>query len=300
MDYLTQLGALRAQDVPKDMAAQDTITDAHAAPEKLRPAREQGLLQKYRFRFGKLESATYLGHGDLIRELPRVLRRAGLRLKYSEGFHPKPELSFAPALSLGIPSLDEYFDAVIIAPPPIEEVLQRLATEQSSGLWFRGAARLDEGEPGLSKLVYSAHYVLIVPVSITDALGGESRLIDSISEFMAKESVLVERRKEHSVAQIDARRFVLSFRRASEQSAAAIEPFARVLAGTLCDLVVSVGQSGSVKPREVLAAMLPSAGTEVGAIRLALLDQNGLPIFCRHSGPNSNWAEAPSWNCSAS
>ena len=100
------------------------------------------------------------------------------------------------------------------------------------------------------------------------------------------------------MAQIDARRFVLSFQRASQQSAAAIQPFARVLSGTLCDLVVSVGQSGSVKPREVLAAMLPSAGTEVGAIRLALLDQNGLPIFCRHSGPDANWAEAPQWSCS--
>lgn len=299
VDFLTQLGASGAQDVPFVPTTQDVITGVHPAPEKLRPAREQGLLEKFRFRFGKLESATYLGHGDLIRELPRVLRRAGLRLKYSEGFHPKPELSFAPALSLGIPSLDEYFDAVVIASPPIDEVLQRLSAEQASGLWFRGAARLNEGEPGLSKLVHSAHYVLIVPANVTNAIGGESRLIESISEFMAKESVLVERRKEHSVAQIDARRFVLSFQRASEQSAAAIEPFTHILSGTLCDLVVSVGQSGSVKPREVLSAMLPSAGTAVGAIRLALLDQDGLPIFCRHSGPNSNWAEAPQWTCSA-
>ena len=71
-----------------------------------------------------------LGHGDLIRELPRVLRRAGLRLKYSQGFHPKPELSFAPALSLGVASIDEYVDAAIIDPPSIEQMLERLSAER--------------------------------------------------------------------------------------------------------------------------------------------------------------------------
>lgn len=291
-EYLTQLGASKPREAVKP-AIVTPQPELHAAPEKQRPTREFLSAQRFRFRFGKLESAVFLGHGDLIRELPRVLRRAGLRLKYSEGFHPKPELSFAPALSLGVPSLDEYFDAVVIDPPPIEEILLRLSHEQASGLWFRGATPLSKDDPGLSKLVHAAHYVLIIPSVTVTAVGGEAAVLSRISEFMAKESVLIERRKENTVSKIDARRFVQKCDRAIDTSVSAIEPFTGRLSGILCDLVVSLGQSGSVKPREVLSAMLPIGGNEAGAIRLALLDETGEPVFFRHS--RFGWTEAPKW-----
>jgi radical SAM family uncharacterized protein/radical SAM-linked protein len=295
VEYLTQLGATKAPEPVTEVAATEEPSAPHEAPEKRRPVRDFATAQRFRFRFGKLESAVFLGHGDLIRELPRILRRAGLRLKYSEGFHPKAELSFAPALSLGIPSLDEYFDAVIMDPPPIEYVLGRLSTEQSGGLWFRGATALSTDDPGLSKLVHAAHYVLMIPASALTEIGGESGLMDRVSDFMTQKSVLVERRKESTISMIDARRFVLRCELASDASATAITPFVSGFSGTLCDLVVSVGQSGSVKPREVLSAVLPGGVTEAGAIRLALLQENGLPLYLKHSEGLGSWKEAPHW-----
>ena len=67
----------------------------------------QGTPHGYRLRYTKLGRVAYLGHLDLVRHLPRIFRRAGLEIFYSVGFHPKPELSFGPALGLGIPSLGE-------------------------------------------------------------------------------------------------------------------------------------------------------------------------------------------------
>jgi len=304
VEYLTQLSASQ----PPKCESQITSTpppvavppELHVHPEKNRPVRECAVVRRLRFRFGKLESAVFLGHGDLIRELPRVLRRAGLRLKYSEGFHPKAALSFAPALSLGIPSLDEYFDAVAIDPPLIEDVLSRLSVEQSGGLWFRGAVALGDDDPGLSKVIHSAHYVLMIPPSVVDAVGGEAELRARLSEFMAKESVVVERRKETSVSRVDARRFVTKLELASEASAAAIRPFCTEFSGVLCDLVVSVGQNGSVKPREALSAILPSGCESAAAIRVALLDEKAVPVFARYTAPGGGWTEAPCWSVATS
>ena len=46
---------------------------------------------------------------------------------YSMGFHPKPELSFGPALGLGIPSLGELVDVTLIDDLTPDELLRRLA-----------------------------------------------------------------------------------------------------------------------------------------------------------------------------
>src|ERR1043166_2759056 len=91
------------------------------------PVRPGGPPKRFRLRFEKTGPAALLGHLDLGRELPRAIRRAGVRLRYSEGFHPKPDLSFGPALSLGVASLDEYVDAKLIDAPGTEELVARLA-----------------------------------------------------------------------------------------------------------------------------------------------------------------------------
>jgi hypothetical protein len=51
--------------------------------------------------------SAFLSHLDLIRALPRAFRRLELPLHYSQGFHPKPDMTFGPALSLGVASLGE-------------------------------------------------------------------------------------------------------------------------------------------------------------------------------------------------
>ena len=295
VQYLAQLGALHTQEAQTEPLPPHSLETAHNDPERLRPQREIGTIERFRFRYAKLGASVLLGHGDLIRELPRALRRAGLRLKYSQGFHPKAELSFAPALSLGVASIDEYFDTIVIDSPPLEQVLERLSINQLSGLWFRGAVRLTDESPSLSKLVQAARYALCVPPDALKACGGHTGLFDGISFFMAEQSVLVERRKEKSVSSIDTRRFVVRFELADDDTISEVKPFVHQPWATLLDLVVTLGPNGSVKPSEVLRAALPSAGSGIKAIRVALLESDGLPICRRYVGTELSWVEAPPW-----
>ena len=291
--YLTGLGAKNKEQPPQKQSGNFEVEAALSEPEKLRPLRDITSIERYRFRFAKLGPAVLLGHGDLIRELPRVLRRAGLRLKYSQGFHPKAELSFAPALSLGVASIDEYVDAAIIDPPPLEDMLKSLSTEQRGGLWFRDAVRLTQDSRGLSKLIHAAHYALVLFPSLVQACGGEAGIRNLITGFLAKDKVFIERCKEKSVWTVDARRFVLRFDLALSETNQAILPYVQEPTCTILDLVVSLGQAGSVKPREVLQAMLPGGESGHRAIRVAFLDENQRPIFDGQLAEGMPWVTAP-------
>jgi radical SAM family uncharacterized protein/radical SAM-linked protein len=276
VSYLTELGAT-VPNVP--VVAEPTVTATTSAPERLRPVRDIKSLARYRFRYAKLGAAVLLGHGDLIRELPRALRRAGLRLNYSQGFHPKPDLSFAPALSLGVASLDEYIDVSLIDPPPVVQALERLAAEKPGGLWFRDARVLGADDKGLAKLIHAARYAVLLSEDWVNTNGGVQALDERVSSFMAQSCAMIQRHKGNAVWEIDARHYVTRLERAEESFREKLSPHIDVSNTIALDLVVSIGQDGSVKPREVLQAAFPSAELGHRSIRMALLDKEGTPIF---------------------
>ena len=56
-----------------------------------------------------MNQAKYFGHLELVNIFLRALRRAGVPLKFSEGFHPLPRISFEDPLPIGIESRKEVF-----------------------------------------------------------------------------------------------------------------------------------------------------------------------------------------------
>ncbi|HEY5284456.1 MAG TPA: TIGR03936 family radical SAM-associated protein, partial [Polyangia bacterium] len=123
----------------------------------------QGEPGRFRLRYSKLGPAAFLGHLDLVRHLPRAFRRAGLEIFYSKGFHPKPGLSFGPALGLGIPSLGELLDVKLVDKLPPEEILGRLQKVSPPGIEFLSAAALAVGDPPLGRVLTEAHYAVRLP-----------------------------------------------------------------------------------------------------------------------------------------
>lgn len=63
------------------------------------------IVGRYRVTFAKLRAARLLGHNDLMRTLLLALCRAGAPIRYHGGAQPRPVLSFAPALPLGVGGL---------------------------------------------------------------------------------------------------------------------------------------------------------------------------------------------------
>ncbi|HMA94535.1 MAG TPA: TIGR03936 family radical SAM-associated protein, partial [Polyangiaceae bacterium] len=279
-------GGLESKDVPSAVVeaesdAESPSSERAASPEAHRPAQLGGQSVDWRLRFEKTGPASMLGHLDLIRELPRVFRRAGVRVAYSRGFHPKPSLSFAPALSLGVASLDEYVDASLLDAPPREQLLDALSRASASGIRFLDATWLKERTPSLSKCIAAARYAVVVPEALFQSLGGRSGVGAKLDEFMAQSSYIFTRHLDRQEKRIDMRQFVSSL--ALGQPSLDEEAHAAGIRGDFqtLELVVAITPTGSVKALEVAQALFGESSRDCRAVRTALLDRQGRPLFHR-------------------
>ena len=63
-----------------------------------------------RLLFEKTGNAVWISHLDLMRLFQRAFKRAGLPLTHTQGFNPRPSVSIALPLSVGVQSRCELLD----------------------------------------------------------------------------------------------------------------------------------------------------------------------------------------------
>lgn len=97
------------------------------APDREEPGR-------YRLTYAKLEEARWLSHLELVSVIYRSLRRSGLPLTFSSGFHPLPRVSFHGALPVGLESLGETLDLVLARRLGADVLVDRLNQALPPGL----------------------------------------------------------------------------------------------------------------------------------------------------------------------
>jgi radical SAM family uncharacterized protein/radical SAM-linked protein len=78
--------------------------------------------RKFRCLITKAGPSRFLGFLEWKEAVIRALRRAGLPLGYSEGFHPMPRISFGAALPVGLSSLGEVIDIQVMDWPTADSV----------------------------------------------------------------------------------------------------------------------------------------------------------------------------------
>ena len=221
----------------------------------------QGEARRYRLRYAKLGRTIYLGHLDLIRHLPRIFRRAGIDLHYSEGFHPKPELSFGPALGLGIPSFAEVLDIKISEQLDAQELVARLNQVTLEGIAFLDAVQLREGDRNLGRVLGLAEYLAILP---------EPTDVDrALMRFASDQPLSVVRAgsPEHGSPKlgrrVDVRRTLRRVARAGDELRARVLQQVVVKEGTgLLAFAAVLSAEGGARPLEVIAALLDEPTAE--------------------------------------
>ncbi len=124
------------------------------------PAGEAGeALLRYRAVYAKRDKARYLSHIDLIHVIQRAFRRAGIEVRKTEGFHPKMDFSYGPALPLGMEAGREVLEFRSTRLMEGRDFLGRVNKSLPAGIRFSALERLPPGAPSLSaaieKLVYS-------------------------------------------------------------------------------------------------------------------------------------------------
>ncbi len=67
-------------------------------------------MQRLRIRFSRGEEVKFISHLDIMRLWQRAFHRAEILLAYSEGFNPRPRISLAAPLPIGVSSEAELMD----------------------------------------------------------------------------------------------------------------------------------------------------------------------------------------------
>jgi len=184
---------------------------------------------RVRIRFSKQGDLRLIGHRDLMRCLERVFRRAGLKLSFSEGFHPKPRMTFPLALAVGIEGVDEVMEFELAEQYSAEELLRRLAPQAPPGLQFHAVETLPEG--ARKAQVHGAAYEVAIPAPCPKALGRR------IEALLAAETWPIDRGPGRSP--IDLRQSIVNL----------------TMDGGRLSMRLGVDRRGTAGPRDVLAAL---------------------------------------------
>ncbi|MGE0789605.1 MAG: TIGR03960 family B12-binding radical SAM protein [Sandaracinaceae bacterium] len=269
LGFLAQLGADRprvrlpvAEEAPKKK-------DERRRPEPLPP---KGEPTRVRLRFEKVGRAAYRGHLDLIRVLPRIFRRVGMPLYYSQGFHPKPQMVFAPALSLGIASLAEYVDVTLDdgVPFSLDGLCERLNAVSEDGIRFRAAVRLGPGDKRLNRVIDEARYVGAIPEAWLAAKGLDAPGALAARIASRREGPLVvERRIEGIGKNVDVGKYLVDVRVGEGGDVLR----AAGVHGALVPvhLTMRITGGGTAKAGEALAVLTGEPDVDASWVRAALL-----------------------------
>jgi radical SAM-linked protein len=91
-------------------------------------------VQKLRVRYAKRGRLRFSSTRDFQRALERALRRAGVPMAFSAGFHPHPKISYANAAPTGTASEAEYFEISVTQRVDPESVRRSLDAALPDGL----------------------------------------------------------------------------------------------------------------------------------------------------------------------
>jgi len=149
---------------------------------------------RVRLRFTKLGKVRWTSHRDVARMWERALRRAELPVAYTEGFSPRPRLSFGLALSTGHESLGEYLDVDLADTVDVSSLPARLTPALPIGIDCVAGVALDGTEPSLQQAVTACTW----EIELAGVDG--ARANDAVAAALAAPSLIATRtRKGHEV-----------------------------------------------------------------------------------------------------
>lgn len=182
-------------------SAQTPVADPVAENGSIDDVAEQ--LTRVRLTLTKLGRARMVGHLEYLKMFQRAVRRSQLPIRFSQGFHPMPKISYLEALPMGVSSEAELVDLELLHSVPIEQVIADINVQLPEGFKIIEGEVIPWKSPSPSAAVSSSCYRVPLPEPPTEDLN------ERISNFLHAEQILISRVKQGAEKQIDLRPDVL-------------------------------------------------------------------------------------------
>jgi radical SAM-linked protein len=146
---------------------------------------------KLRVRSAKIGKVRFTSHRDAARMWERALRRAGLPVAATEGFTPRPKISFGLALPTGAESIAEYVDIelqrdVVATDVDLDALPARLSDALPTGFDVLVAGEREPGD-SLQEAVTSCTWELWSPLLTAEDHRDAGRLLESSELVLERE-----------------------------------------------------------------------------------------------------------------
>ncbi len=196
-----QRGAERvnAPSAPATPATHAPATISYGRGRKRRQVGVQMARKKIRVQYTKTGQMRFLSHLDIARVIERAARRANIALVYSQGFTPRPKISFGPPLVLGVASIAEYLDVEVDIGREAD-LTEKLNLVLPPGMQFVRQKTVFAKVPALAAVINWFEYeTFLEDFNLPD---------EWITEWLARETIVVERETRKGVKTVDIRPFV--------------------------------------------------------------------------------------------
>lgn len=216
--------------------------------------------------FQKTDTVRHLGLLDLQRTMQRALRRSGLPVRYSSGFNPHIVMSFASALSTGVPGDAELLDVSLCAETTQEACFEAMNRVLPPTLPVTRVRLVEDGFPKLGAALEQAEYRLRLH-------GGDcGKIAEQIGAFLAQEEIMALRKTKRQEILVNIRPMIHELTGDYDEKTNELLLTARV----------SFVEAATLKPEVLLGALTSfakaePAGSEIRRTRL-LAVRDGHPV----------------------
>lgn len=200
----------------------------------------------YRMRFSKTGRARFIAHLDTLGCLVRAISRTGYDIALTQGMRPKPILSLAMPLGVGVEGEDEICDFAMKRRIPLTEFAKKLNAELPEGI------RLKSISPCFDR-TKSAARVTSVSYRI-DLKGASEALREAAERYNLKDEMVVLRKRPKGDKAVDIRKYV--------ERVQVTEGGAGVV------FSMNVTPEGTARPEEIMGALSELGGEEINASRI--------------------------------
>ena len=205
---------------------------------------------KMRFCFEKNGAAAYISHLDLMKALQRSFVRAGLPVKYSQGFNPHIEMSIVVPLSTGYETRCDLCDLDLVVDELPENFVESLNTVMPRGMKVLHAGAADRP---VREIAYCS-YEIILPKGDADAM-----------KTLFEQPVTLEKRSKRGRREVNLQDYIKQLEFAAEGE------------NTICRCVLTAGND-PLNPMYLTQALKNAGLVEEDAtakyIRTGILDEN--------------------------
>lgn len=191
---------------------------------------------KIRIKFTKQGHMKFIGHLDMMRYFQKVMRRAQVDIRYSEGFSPHQIMSFAAPLGVGLTSNGEYMDIEVLSTRDSKTMVEQMNQAMVEGTRILSYRLLEDSCKNAMSIVAAADYMLTFRENYKPE--DMEAFFKEFSDFLSQPKIVITKETKKGQRELDLKPLIYEARRN----------------GDSVFLKLSTGSTDNVKPELVMEA----------------------------------------------